>query len=75
MTLATVGRQPPVGLGSVTVAEDGSFSVAVTVPPGTSPGETYILFGGSAFDRACDDTKSASCAGYATPALNVTPPT
>ena len=74
MSLATVGRQSPVELGSVTAAKDGSFSVTVTVPLGTSPGESYITFGGSAFDKACNDTKAASCAGYVTPPLEVTPP-
>jgi len=63
MTLATIGRQPPVDLGTTTASTDGSFSVTVTIPGTTAPGEAAIHIEGSDFDKPCNDTHS-SCASY-----------
>ncbi len=73
MTLGTVGRQAPADLGNVAAAADGTFSATVMIPAGTSPGEAYIIFQGSAWDECKDTDNGASCAGYDTPAITVTP--
>lgn len=62
MVLGTEGRMPPVPIGTVIVAANGSFATKLTVPPETPPGPTHITFLGSTYDH-CDD--SGACASYA----------
>jgi hypothetical protein len=65
LTLGQVGRAAPIGLGVLPVARDGAFSAVVRIPRSASPGESYVLVRGSAFDQCTDDVSStASCAGY-----------
>lgn len=62
MRLGLVGRSAPVPLGAVPVNTDGSFTAVVTIPPTTSPGESYVIVTGSPYDAPCED--GGSCAGY-----------
>jgi hypothetical protein len=63
LALGQAGRGGPLSLGSVPVNRDGSFSAAVRLPANASPGGSYLVVQGSAFDQPCKDT--ASCASYA----------
>ena len=66
LVLGQVGRAAPLPLGVVPVGRDGAFSADVRIPASASPGESYVLVQGSAFDRPCQDTssQSTSCASY-----------
>jgi hypothetical protein len=50
-------------LGRYPVNPDGSFHATVKIPASASPGEAYIIVGGSSFDQ-CTDWANESCAGY-----------
>ena len=71
VTLGLVGRAEPKALGTVAVNTDGSFKASRPIPATASPGEAYLMVGGSAFDE-CGRNGLGSCAGYASPPLTLT---
>ncbi|MGH1548388.1 hypothetical protein ACRAWB_04080 [Leifsonia poae] len=52
----------------VAVARDGRFETELVVPPDFPRGEAVLSVEGSPYDE-CDDTGSASCAGYWVPVV------
>lgn len=62
LELLSLGRANPLELGSFPVDDDGSFRAVVCVPADASPGESYVVAHGTAFDQPC--ARNASCAGY-----------
>jgi hypothetical protein len=70
--LGLTGRGDPRSLGNVSVNQNGSFRATLGIPSDVSFGQTCLVVYGSAFDT-CSDTRDASCAGYASPALRLLP--
>ena len=65
-------RGYPFDLGTIPVAQDGSFRATVRLPSALPAGEGIVLFNGSVADRC--GAVGGSCAGYmARPSVQIVP--
>lgn len=64
--LDQMGRAGRLQLGVVPVNRNGSFSAKVRIPPDASPGPSFVIVRGGAFDGSCKEISSAypGCSPY-----------